>query len=380
MKPDMKIIAIFKRALFLYLFFIPVFCVSIINKPDGVYVSKVEVLRRLRFDSGDIFLGGVNLTSAWVETIENNPENVPALSVDNGVVTWRGTVEEKTIGILQAQLNLARRTRPRTVNSAIVSNVPANQPDLFCRLASGSSWNTLGEFCGWKILLNPYSLDQGGHFTIIPVQVTMAEHRAQKLTSVDIGFALTLLNESTNLRIFYNDWGAGASQDHFHFQGIARAFPVEAVELTDPIYKEEGIEVFRLDNFPSRGIVVCGSDKAVLEKTVFSLVDAFYSRREISASDEASGKNEKFSVNLLFTKEAGSGRYRVYIFPRARETSISFPGKNMGLTEIAGLFIFEDESQYRDADLERKIVSSMDMATLSWAEIDEVVGSVLITE
>ncbi|MCX5657707.1 MAG: DUF4922 domain-containing protein, partial [Candidatus Omnitrophica bacterium] len=200
---------------FLYLFLTSIFNGVVINTTDCIGSAEIEIFRRLRFGKGDIYLGGINLTSAWVGAIENNPENVPALSVDNGVVVWKDTVREKAVAGLQVQLNLARKTRPRT-GDLTVAGAAANQPDLFCRLALGSNWNTLGEFRGWKILLNPYPLDKDGHFTIIPAQETPAEHRDQILTSADIGFALTLLEESANLSIFYNDWGAGASQNHFH--------------------------------------------------------------------------------------------------------------------------------------------------------------------
>lgn len=284
----------------------------------GLY--QEQVFRRVRFDY-DIYLSGFNLTSLWIKLVSNPPEDVYLpLEYVNGEIRWKEFDQEgnpvevasRKEGRFFLELNTFRSRRPK-------SSSQKDDACLFCRLGATSAWNEILEYKGWKVLANPFPIEKEGHFTIIPAS---SEHYPQYLDKKFILFALEFMKDAKNLVLIFNSWGAGASQNHLHFQALYKKerLPLEDAGL-ELIGDKSGVKVYRLKNYPAQGIVFEGGSK---EERAGVITDYL---------KKLSGK----AYNFVFTKE------KVYFFPRAKESPSSYPQLKLGAWELAGRFVFVDK-------------------------------------
>ena len=198
----------------------------------------------------------------------------------------------------------------------------------------------------WAIFYNFSPFEKNGHFMLLPVRLQGVHiDLTHYLQHMELGFlqdAISLIRKCQNLLIFFNAIGAGASQNHFHYQAIAHQLGSLAIEHSD---SDHPIRFIDFDiNTPG------------LAEIVFKHIQFI--------NQTFSGKT---SYNLIFTSQ------KLYLIPREKDHEVLRVNNDFitcfGAVEVAGRLICTEENQFNNVTSEQYI-AALKTLSISKEKID----------
>ncbi|MDD3088058.1 MAG: PEP/pyruvate-binding domain-containing protein, partial [Candidatus Omnitrophica bacterium] len=113
----------------------------------------------------------------------------------------------------------------------------------------------------WRLRANQFPIFNN-HFLLLPLaKDSSLAPLAQRLTADHIEDLLDISSRYPVFRLFFNSYGAGGIQPHFHCQGLpGRKLIIEDYEK-DKIRQIDNVEVYRLRNYPAVALCFEGPDR-----------------------------------------------------------------------------------------------------------------------
>ncbi|MFC1592867.1 ROK family protein, partial [Candidatus Omnitrophota bacterium] len=244
--------------------------------------------------------------------------------VDEGIL---GAIRQKRTGIFELTYNLARARTQMAKRIKVPEGACRLCAEFMPEIEKGIPWRN------YTIYMNPSPVYPEHHFVL-----ANKSHVEQSIDISIISDMIDFVSEAPEFRIIYNGKGAGASiPQHQHFQGFAREMPIESVE-TNQLMAIDDVIISEPVNYPASAIIVESKDKFQLSKVIDKI--------------RALLNNKDIAFNILFTYK-DEGMFRVFVYPRGKETPGNYFSNTFGTPELSGSLTLTTAEDIAKVDLDK---------------------------
>jgi len=197
------------------------------------------------------------------------------------------------------------------------------------------------------------------------------ESRPQVLTESDIESSLAIIRDN-NIRLYFNGWGAAASENYFHlhgFYGYSDEYqPVETDNLpvenapVEPLFKVGDVKVGRVAEYPATALVFEADEETALSRVFHDFVH-FLQRKDVNVPH-----------NILFT------RNKIFIYLKAtedRKTITTDIDINPATPELSGIITVKARRFKDNLPTLEDLQKALKKATVSEDKLEEILSGYL---